>query len=117
MTALATRQGRAAGLIGDAGLAAAAFVPGPNLAYLTGVHLHLMERPTLFVLTRDGAQLAVMPALERLKWSAAMPGAETFYWGRCRWPDGAFGRLAEALGHGRRSGSRGCACARPNMWP
>ena len=40
-----------------------AFVPGPNFLYLTGVELHLMERPTVFVIRTDGAQFAIMPSL------------------------------------------------------
>ncbi len=92
------RQKRAQSLLNEFGLDAFAFLPGPNFAYLTDVHLHLMERPTLFILTRDGGQAAVMPALERLKWSAAMPEAETFYWDDADGPDAAFARLADSLG-------------------
>ena len=98
MNVLHTRRERASALIRTAGLDAAAFVPGPNFHYLTGVSLHLMERPTLFVLGADGAMLAVMPALERQKWSTAMTDVETFYWDDADGPDAAFARLAAALG-------------------
>ena len=98
MTKQHSRRQRACDLLTRAGLGAAAFVPGANFAYLTGVHLHLMERPTLFVLTRDGGTCAVMPALERLKWSSAMPQCETFYWDDADGPAAAFERLADALG-------------------
>lgn len=67
-------------LLQAADLPAAAFVPGPNFYYLTGVHLHLMERPTILVVTAGGAIHAAIPALERDRWSAAMPMAETVYW-------------------------------------
>ena len=51
MSVFAERQSRAIALLKEAGLGAVAFVPGANFTYLTGVHLHLMERPTLLVLT------------------------------------------------------------------
>lgn len=80
MTDYAARRLRAAMLAKDAGLAALAFVPGPNFVYLSGLEFHLMERPTLMFVTADGEMAAIMPELERLKWSAAFPDAATFYW-------------------------------------
>ena len=76
MNAIMQRRARAVDLMKQAGLGAAAFVPGANFTYLTGAHLHLMERSTLFVLTRDGGALAVMPALEKQKWASAAPEAK-----------------------------------------
>ena len=61
-------------------LGAAAFVPGPNFYFLTGLKFSLMERPTLMVLKDNGDILAIMPELEREMWSAAMHDATTFYW-------------------------------------
>lgn len=107
MSAYGHRRSRACGLLADAGLQAAGFVPGAQFTFLTGVHLHLMERPTLYVLKVDGAGLAVMPALEELKWSAAMPEVETFYWDDADGPGAAFARLAEALDGGGRLGVEG----------
>ncbi|MCE0507314.1 Xaa-Pro peptidase family protein [Roseivivax sp. GX 12232] len=98
MTLLSTRMTRARSIMADAGIGALAFVPGPNFSYLTGVHLHLMERATLFVLTCEGGCLAVMPSLERQKWSAAMPEAETFYWTDAEGPSNAIAALAKAIG-------------------
>ena len=80
MTDFPTRRARAARLAQDAGVAALAFVPGPNFYYLSGLHFHLMERPTLMFITPSGAVAAIMPELERSKWAAAFPDAETFYW-------------------------------------
>lgn len=94
----ANRRSRAARLMGASGIGAVAFVPGPNFVYLTGVHLHLMERPTLYVLTAEGQSLAMMPGLEKQKWGAAMPGAETVYWDDADGPDAAFATLAGWLG-------------------
>ena len=98
MNVFSERRGRAASLMKKAGLGAAAFVPGANFTYLTGVHMHLMERPTLFVLDRDGNGYAVMPALEQQKWSTAMPGTQAFYWDDADGPGEAFAALASAMG-------------------
>ena len=107
MTVFQDRRDRARRLLERADLGAAAFVPGPNFAYLTGVHLHLMERPTLFVLTRHGGMAAVMPALERQKWAAAMPEAETFYWDDADGPEDAFAALAGLVGTDAQLGVEG----------
>lgn len=107
MSALPNRRARAAELMRRAGLSAAAFVPGPNLVYLTGVHLHLMERPTIFVLCPDGGSHALMPALEREKWHAAMAEADTIYWDDADGPEAAFAALAERLGAGVALGVEG----------
>lgn len=80
MTNYTARQAHAAQLARDAGLDALAFVPGPNFLYLTGLHFHLMERPTLMFVHASGEVAAIMPVLERSKWSAAFPDARTFYW-------------------------------------
>ncbi|GKY87712.1 M24 family metallopeptidase [Sinisalibacter aestuarii] len=59
---------------------AIAFVPGPNFFYLTGVTLALMERPTILIVTADGDMHAAIPALERDRWAAEVPQAQTIYW-------------------------------------
>jgi Xaa-Pro dipeptidase len=38
--------------------------PGKSLFYLTGVSMHVSERPALFVLQRDGATAVLLPRLE-----------------------------------------------------
>ena len=40
-------------------------VPGPNFYFLTGAHFHLMERPTVLFVPREGPLHAVIPLLER----------------------------------------------------
>jgi len=79
-------------------LGAAAFVPGPNFYFLTGLKFSLMERPTLMFLTDNGEVLAIMPELEREMWSAAMHDATTFYWQDSDGFDKAFVDLAAELG-------------------
>jgi len=41
--------------------------PGPSLVYLTGLHFHLMERPTIFVYQRGEAPTLILPELETAK--------------------------------------------------
>lgn len=97
MSGFSERRARAASLLRKAGLGAIALVPGPNLTYLTGVHLHLMERPTLLVLCADGSLVSLMPDLERQKWGEKVPEAETIYWHDADGPSAGFERLASLL--------------------
>jgi len=41
--------------------------PGPTLTYLTGLHFHLMERPTVLVFSLEEKPLIVLPELESIK--------------------------------------------------
>jgi Xaa-Pro dipeptidase len=48
-------------------LNAVAINPGPTLTYLTGMTFHLMERPTVLILSRTGQAAMVFPELEARK--------------------------------------------------
>lgn len=48
-------------------LAALAINPGPTLTYLTGLNFHIMERPTVLILSRSGEVAMVLPELESVK--------------------------------------------------
>ena len=98
MTRHGRRRDRVAALIRGVDLDAAAFVPGPSFQYLTGLDFPLMERPTLFFVTATGGMLAIMPELERLKWSSAFPDAETFYWQDSDGFEDAFAAATRAMG-------------------
>ncbi len=41
--------------------------PGPSLTYLTGLHFHLMERPTLLICRTGHKPVLILPELERGK--------------------------------------------------
>jgi len=41
--------------------------PGPTFTYLTGLQMHLMERPTVLFITRAGQAGLVLPYLEKEK--------------------------------------------------
>ncbi len=107
MTPFETRRRRAMDLMKSSGLDAVVFVPGVTFEYLTDVSLHLLERLTLFGLTHDGGQVAVMPALEQIKWADRMPEAETFYWADADGPEQALGAFSDAIGGSMRIGVEG----------
>jgi Xaa-Pro dipeptidase len=51
----------------QASLNAVALNPGPTLTYLTGVRFHLMERPVVLIVDRDGDPVLILPELEMPK--------------------------------------------------
>lgn len=48
-------------------LEAIALNPGPTLTYLTGLHFHLMERPTILVYRMGQQPIIILPELEQAK--------------------------------------------------
>lgn len=106
MTVHADRLNHTAAIARAAGLGAICFVPGANFTYVSGLQFHLMERPTLMFITAGAQVLAVMPELEREKWSQTFPQAETFYWQDADGYDAAFAAAADAL-HGLSIGVEG----------
>ena len=83
-----------------------ALVPGANFTYLTGLHFHLMERPTLLFVTCDAQILGIIPELEREKWSTTFPQAQTYYWQDADGYQSAFAAAAQAV-HGQMIGVEG----------
>ena len=80
------------------GLDAIAIVPGPNFAYLTGLHFHLSERLTLLVVPAAGMPHFVVPALEQTK-AEGMPFEVALHpWSDDDGPAVALGEAAAALG-------------------
>ncbi len=49
------------------GLDALAINPGPSMVYLTGLHFHLSERPTLLLLAPPKSPVLILPELEMVK--------------------------------------------------
>ena len=62
-----TRLARLTKSIRTSNLDALALNPSPSLAYLTGLHFHLMERPVVVFFTADSDPVIVLPELEMLK--------------------------------------------------
>ncbi len=82
----------------DAGLGAAAALPGANLYYLTGVSFHLLERSNVTFFPVEGAPVMVIPAMEYPKIRDAMPYPIEFYrWADEDGPEAAFAGALRAL--------------------
>jgi Xaa-Pro dipeptidase len=89
-----------------AGLDAVALNPGTNLAYLTGLHFHLMERPVVFLLAPGAEPVIVLPDLEKAKVEQLPFPARAITYGEnpATWGS-AFEQAARSLGlAGRRIG-------------
>lgn len=69
--ALARRHDRLRAALRASSLDALVINPGPTLAYLTGLHFHLSERPVLAFFPVDGKAVMVVPELESQKTEAA----------------------------------------------
>lgn len=54
-------------LMAKSGLAGMAFNPGPTMTYLSGMHFHLMERPTVLLVSQAGSCAMILPGLEKGK--------------------------------------------------
>jgi Xaa-Pro dipeptidase len=72
-----------------------ALVPGANLAYLTGLHFHLGDRPTVAFFRAERPPALVVPALELQK-VAGMETLELFPWPDEDGYNAAFQRAADA---------------------
>ncbi len=79
------------------GIDAVAIVPSANLFYLTGLHMHLSERVTLAIITRDEAHL-IVPALEvpRVESRTKIP-LTLHSWSDADWVQAGWNSLQRAL--------------------
>jgi len=79
-------------------LNAIALVPGANMIYFTGLHLHLSERPFIALFTRDGLGF-IIPQLE-LPQLALIPelAPRPFAWSDVEGYRGAFAAALADLG-------------------
>jgi len=78
------------------GLDAAAFVPGPNFMRLLGRDFHLMERPLVLIVPRQGQPMAIVPNLEMASFATIGFPGQVFDWRDQDGFEGAFRLLAEA---------------------
>lgn len=72
--------------------------PGPSMKYLTGLDFHLMERPTIFLVTAVGSSAMILPGLEKGKLQEESPLFHVFTYGDdpSTWQT-AFDQAAEKL--------------------
>lgn len=73
------------------GLDGVALMPGPNLLYVSGMHVHLSERPILLFIPADDDPAIIIPTLEAMKAEAAgIPAERIFAWNDAEGYAGAF---------------------------
>jgi Xaa-Pro dipeptidase len=93
-------------LINSSGIDALAINPGSSLTYLTGLHFHLMERPTVLLIVPGEVPALILPELEALKVKQSAISLQPFIFGDnpASWQD-AFNQAVKALGlDGKRIG-------------
>lgn len=92
------RMQRLVSLLKKHNLDGLALNPGPSLKYLTGLEFHLMERPTILLVTKAGSSAMILPALERGKLDEESPLFHIFTYGDdpSKWQI-AFDQAAEKL--------------------
>lgn len=85
-------------LMDENGFDGIALNPSPTLTYLTGLQFHLMERPTVFLLSVQGEMALVLPALELSKLEDLTMAIQAFtYSDDPETRSGAFKRAADYL--------------------
>jgi Xaa-Pro dipeptidase len=82
------------------GLEAVVVMPGPNMYYLTGLNMHLSERPALLFYPTAGEPFAVCPAFEAERVSSGAGIQKVFPWGEEEGPAPVLTRALEATGLG-----------------
>ena len=94
----ATRQQALRDLLDRTGVDAVAIVPGANMLYFTGLHVHLSERPIVALFTREETSI-IIPQLEVPK-VVERPDLEArvFPWTDTEGYQGAFREAIDALG-------------------
>ena len=67
-----TRLSRLVELLQQQQMDALVLNPGPTFSYLTSLHMHLMERPTVLFITSSGQAGLVLPYLEKEKLTSGL---------------------------------------------
>ncbi len=81
------------------GIKALALVPGPNMLYLTGLSLHLSERPSVFIVRSDGGMGIIAPSLEAPRVAQTLGSAvQVFAWADEEGHEGAFATACATMG-------------------
>jgi Xaa-Pro dipeptidase len=84
--------------LAQANLDAVAINPGPTLIHLTGVSFHLMERPIVLIVKREGDPVMVLPEFEMTKAASIPFKTRSFTYGEnpAQW-GGVFREAVESL--------------------
>ncbi|HEY3369109.1 MAG TPA: Xaa-Pro peptidase family protein [Symbiobacteriaceae bacterium] len=82
------------------GLEAVVIMPGPDLFYLTGLHMHLSERPALLFFPVSGEPFAFCPAFEAERVGTGAQTQQVFAWGEEEGPAPVLAKAISAMGIG-----------------
>tara|TARA_B100000287_G_scaffold225997_1_gene213239 strand:+ start:1724 stop:2818 length:1095 start_codon:yes stop_codon:yes gene_type:complete len=86
---------------------ALALVPGSNFLYLTGGNFHLMERPTILIISKDKKPIAILPVLEIDSFKKLKLDADIFEWQDSDGYQAAFSNAFKKLGLVKKIGIEG----------
>ena len=82
----------------DHGLDGIALMPGPNMLYLSGIHVHISERPILLFIPADDDPAIIIPTLEAQKArQAGLAEERIFHWNDDEGYTGAFQKACAHL--------------------
>ena len=84
-----------------------AIVPGSNFLYLTGGNFHLMERPTILIISKNYKPIAILPVLELDSFNKLNLDAEIFEWQDSDGYQLAFNKAFEKIGSVTKIGIEG----------
>ena len=84
-----------------------AIVPGSNFLYLTGGNFHLMERPTILLISKNYKPIAILPVLEVDSFNKLNLDAEIFEWQDSDGYQHAFDKAFEKIGSVTKIGIEG----------
>jgi Xaa-Pro dipeptidase len=88
-------------------LDALALVPGSNFRYATGGNFHLMERPTLFIVSKTYKPIAILPVLEVESFTQLNIEADIVEWQDSDGYQSAFNKVFNKLGSIAKMGVEG----------
>lgn len=94
-------------ILNSSNLDAIALVPGSNFRYLTGGNFHLMERPTILIITRKKELVAILPSLEVDSFNKLGFSAKIISWHDKNGYENAFNEAGNLLGNISRLGVEG----------
>lgn len=94
------RVGRMLERAKDQGLEAVVIMPGPNMVYLTGLEMHLSERPAMLIFPVEGEPFAFCPTFEAERVSTGAGIQRVFDWGEEEGPAPVLKRALRAAGIG-----------------
>ena len=85
-------------ILNNQDLDALALVPGSNFRYVTGGNFHLMERPTLFIVSKICRPIAILPVLEVESFTQLNIEADIVEWQDSDGYQSAFDKVFDKLG-------------------